>query len=48
MDLSPFNSINTCGFQDLEVTQLQDLGIHITTPELAINVVQALLMALKT
>ena len=47
MDLSPFDSINTCGFQDLEVTQLQDLGVHITTPELAVNVVQALLMALK-
>lgn len=48
MDLSPFDAINTCGFQDLEVTQLQDLGVFITLPELAVNVVQALLTALKS
>jgi lipoyl(octanoyl) transferase len=27
MDLSPFSMINPCGFADLEVTQLADLGI---------------------
>jgi lipoyl(octanoyl) transferase len=27
MDLEPFSRINPCGFDDLEVTQLKDLGI---------------------
>jgi lipoyl(octanoyl) transferase len=27
MDLSPFSSIEPCGYQDLEVTQLKDLGV---------------------
>jgi lipoyl(octanoyl) transferase len=26
MDLEPFHRINPCGFRDLEVTQLADLG----------------------
>ncbi|MGB7932281.1 MAG: lipoyl(octanoyl) transferase LipB [Gammaproteobacteria bacterium] len=29
MDLSPFSMINPCGFADLEVTQLAELGINI-------------------
>ena len=29
MDLSPFSMINPCGFADLEVTQLADLGIDV-------------------
>jgi lipoyl(octanoyl) transferase len=29
MDLSPFAMINPCGFADLEVTQLADLGIDV-------------------
>jgi lipoyl(octanoyl) transferase len=29
MDLSPFSMINPCGFTDLEVTRLADLGIDI-------------------
>lgn len=28
MDLEPFSYINPCGYSDLEVTQLTDLGIH--------------------
>jgi len=28
MDLEPFDRINPCGFQGLEVTQLRDLGVH--------------------
>ena len=28
MDLSPFSMINPCGYSDLEVTQLKDLGIN--------------------
>jgi lipoyl(octanoyl) transferase len=30
MDLSPFEHINPCGYQGLEVTQLADLGIDAT------------------
>jgi lipoyl(octanoyl) transferase len=29
MDLSPFSMINPCGFSNLEVTQLADLGIDV-------------------
>jgi len=29
MDLSPFSMINPCGYADLEVTQLADLGIDV-------------------
>ncbi len=28
MDLSPFSMIDPCGYKDLEVTQLRDLGIN--------------------
>ncbi len=28
MDLTPFQGINTCGYKNLEVTQLRDLGIR--------------------
>ncbi len=28
MDLAPFKQINPCGFPDLAVTQLSDLGVH--------------------
>jgi lipoyl(octanoyl) transferase len=28
MDLEPFNRINTCGYADLEVTDLKTLGIN--------------------
>jgi len=43
MDLTPFNYINPCGYQDLQVTQLADLGVHIKTNELAIPVVNAII-----
>jgi lipoyl(octanoyl) transferase len=42
MDLTPFDPINTCGFNDLQVTQLADFGISISTAELAIPVVNAI------
>lgn len=32
MDLAPFARINPCGYQDLPVTQLADLGIEIDIP----------------
>jgi lipoyl(octanoyl) transferase len=47
MDLRPFDHINTCGYSELEVTQLADLGITISTAELAIPVTNAILSALQ-
>ena len=35
MDLSPFNAIDPCGYQGLEVTQTQDLGIHLSCAAVA-------------
>ncbi len=46
MDLQPFKYINPCGYSDLEVTQLADLGVIINTPELALLVVHAITTAL--
>jgi lipoyl(octanoyl) transferase len=48
MDLSPFDQINTCGFKDLQVTQLADFGISISTEDLAIPVVHAINTSLKS
>ncbi|RLA25891.1 MAG: octanoyltransferase [Gammaproteobacteria bacterium] len=46
MDLLPFNYINPCGYQGLQVTQLADFGVHIKTNELAIPVVNSIISAL--
>ena len=46
MDLSPFHGINTCGYPDLKVTQLADLGINVHTQELAIPVARAITLAI--
>lgn len=48
MDLIPFDHINTCGFRDLQVTQLADFGVSVSTTELAIPVVQAINSALTS
>lgn len=48
MDLEPFNRINTCGFKDLQVTQLADLGINISTPELGMCVANCINQALSS
>ncbi len=48
MDLRPFDHINPCGYADLKVTQLADLGIIIPTDELANRVAHALTTALHT
>ncbi len=48
MDLTPFTGINTCGYPDLKVTQLADLGVNVHTHELAIPVAHALTLALTT
>jgi lipoyl(octanoyl) transferase len=47
MDLSPFDDINTCGYSDLKVTQLSDLGVTISTKQLASSVIQAITKALS-
>jgi len=48
MDLRPFAHINPCGYSGLEVTQLADLGVTVTTPELAALVIHAITTALQT
>ena len=35
MDLTPFSAIDPCGYRGLEVTQLRDLGIHLSQAEAA-------------
>ncbi|HSI94989.1 MAG TPA: lipoyl(octanoyl) transferase LipB [Methylophilaceae bacterium] len=35
MDLSPFSSIDPCGFNGLEVTQLRNLGVSVATDEVS-------------
>jgi lipoyl(octanoyl) transferase len=47
MDLEPFNHINTCGYADLKVTQLADLGVTISSTQLASSVTQAITTALR-
>lgn len=34
MDLTPFNTINPCGYKGLGITQLKDLNIHINQDQL--------------
>ena len=48
MDLRPFDDINTCGYSDLKVTQLSDLGVTISTQQLTSSVIQAITKALST
>lgn len=46
MDLSPFRNINPCGYPELEVTQLIELGVKINTMELAVPVIHSIIQAL--
>jgi len=48
MDLRPFDHINTCGYSDLKVTQIADLGVTISSIQLANSVIQAITTALPT
>jgi len=48
MELSPFDHINTCGYSDLKVTQLSDLGVTISINQLASSVIQAITTTLQT
>lgn len=42
MDLTPFSHINPCGFKGLQIVQLADFGIQISTHDLALRVTQAI------
>jgi lipoyl(octanoyl) transferase len=42
MDIRPFDHINTCGYSDLKVTQLSDLGVTVSTNQLASSVIRAI------
>jgi lipoyl(octanoyl) transferase len=46
MDLRPFDHINTCGYSDLKVTQLADLGVSVSSSHLANSVIHAITQAL--
>jgi lipoyl(octanoyl) transferase len=48
MDLRPFDHINTCGYSDLKVTQLADLGVTVSTNQLASSVIRAITTTLPT
>ena len=47
MNLQPFDHINICGYSDLKVTQLSDLGINISTDELANSLVRTITTTLS-
>ena len=47
MDLAPFRDINPCGYAGLAVTQLQDLGIPLSTPDAADALAMRLADALR-
>jgi lipoyl(octanoyl) transferase len=48
MDLRPFDHINTCGYSELKVTQVSDLGVAIDTSQLASSVIQSITTGLQT
>jgi len=47
VDLEPFSGINTCGFKDLEVTDLRALGISGSREDIQASVQEHLLRHLK-
>ncbi|MGR9086882.1 MAG: lipoyl(octanoyl) transferase LipB [Gammaproteobacteria bacterium] len=48
MDLTPFSHINPCGYSDLEMTQLADLGVTVSNTELASSLIESLTKALQS
>jgi lipoyl(octanoyl) transferase len=42
MDLSPFNTIDPCGYRGLEVTQAKDLGINLSLSDITEKLVSYL------
>jgi lipoyl(octanoyl) transferase len=47
MDLSPFAAIDPCGYPDLRVTQLRDLGVHAPIEHIAERLLSNLMYALE-
>ncbi len=47
LDLSPFEAIDPCGFRDLPVTRLADLGARTQVHEVAIPLLSCLMAQLK-
>ena len=47
MNLAPFNAIDPCGYPDLRVTQLSDLGIHAPIEHVAERLVSNLVRELE-
>jgi lipoyl(octanoyl) transferase len=48
MDLAPFKDIDPCGYPGLEVTQLADLGVRMTTAQAAEALAEALITVLDS
>lgn len=48
MDLSPFDAIDPCGYQGLQVTQLQALGITMSQQEVAAKLIHYLTQLLNS
>jgi lipoyl(octanoyl) transferase len=48
MDLSPFEAIDPCGYQGLQVTQTRDLGIATTIGDIAQQMLEILVVELGT
>ncbi|MEJ2761593.1 MAG: lipoyl(octanoyl) transferase LipB [Gammaproteobacteria bacterium] len=47
MDLAPFSGINPCGYPALEITQIRDYGISLTTREAADRLLPELMKHLE-
>lgn len=47
MDLSPFDAIDPCGYQGLEVTQFKDLGVKHTQTEIELKLLKYLTKSLN-
>jgi len=48
IDLDPFNNINPCGYAGLKATNLAELGVKLSTTELATSVVNEINQQLTT
>ena len=48
MDLEPFSRINPCGYADLRVTQLRDLGVFTNVADTAKEVTERLVRTLES
>ena len=48
MDLLPYRSIDPCGYRDLEVTQLKDLGVSISLGQVERSLAQKLIEEIET